>query len=343
MLFLGAGASKPFGIPTMEGFTDEILSILEKKNPEYNSMIKEIQADVAKLGLKPDIEAILTVLRGRIEPGKALKDVGPLAAMFATDYRKPDSDSNASVVVKEIEDAIYQRCLQIDRNEAVRMYDALWNGLRGINWGGNSFINRSPQKFFTTNYDLSIEAFFRRKSLSYDDGFQQDSFGNMAFVSHWGGRGSAISLYKMHGSIDYYIMEDGKIVRSDAPLETTNIHGERIIGRRMIYPAGEKYATRWPFFNYLSELRQALSSESDCLAIGYSFRDVPVNNAFVDAVQMNPGLRIFLVSPSASQIRDGMDESLKRHVCSMDKQFVGDPQPLAMQIIEQVRMWRIPS
>ena len=33
MLFLGAGASKPFGIPTMEGFTDEIISILEKKHP----------------------------------------------------------------------------------------------------------------------------------------------------------------------------------------------------------------------------------------------------------------------------------------------------------------------
>ena len=337
------GRQGPSAFRQCKGFTDEILSILEKNDPDYNSMIKEIRGDVTKLGLKPDIEAILTVLRGRIDPGKALKDVGPLAALFSKDYQKPSSDSKASIVVSEIEDAIYQRCLQIDRNGAVRMYDALRNGLRVTNWGSNPFINRSPQKFFTTNYDLSIEAFFRRKSLSYDDGFQQDSFGNMAFVSHWGGRGSTISLYKMHGSIDYYIMEDGKIVRSDAPLETTNIHGERILGRRMIYPAGEKYATRWPFFNYLSELRQALSSESDCLVIGYSFRDVPVNNAFVDAVQMNPGLRIFLVSPSASQIRDGMDESLKRHVCSMDKQFVGDPQPLATQIIEQVQMWRIPS
>src|SRR6266516_2787712 len=339
MLFLGAGASKPFGIPTMEGFTDEILSILEKKDLGYGSMVREIQTDCAKLDLKSDIEAVLTILRGRMEPDKALRDVGPLVALFAKDYRifglapnvKPTLAPNveASIVVKEVEDAIYQRCLQIDRNTTVRMYDALWNGLRGVNWGSNPFVNRSPQKFFTTNYDLSVEAFFRRKSWSYDDGFQQDGVGNMAFVSHWGGRGSAISLYKMHGSIDYYIMEDGKIVRSDAPLETTNIHGERIIGRRMIYPAGEKYATRWPFFNYLSELRQALFSESDCLVIGYSFRDVPVNNAFVDAVQMNSSLRIFLVSPSASQIRDGMDESLKKHVCSMDREFAGDPQPLS--------------
>jgi hypothetical protein len=127
-------------------------------------------------------------------------------------------------------------------------------------------------KIFTTNYDLSIETFLRRRKISFDDGFHEDEVGDNTFNGSWA-RG--IALYKLHGSVNYYL-KDGKIVRSNEPLETTTIYGEKVEGPRMIYPTGEKYATRSPFYEYLGQLRQALTTEQVCIAIGYSFRDIAI-------------------------------------------------------------------
>ena len=130
MLFLGAGASKPFGIPTMAEFTEAILAGIESLPPDeptskilndYVSQIRDIQEKAKSWGFNPDIEAILSILQGRTDPKKALNDLGPSLTVFTQEYRNMAPDTLASVAVAEIEQIIYRRCSQLDINRAIKL------------------------------------------------------------------------------------------------------------------------------------------------------------------------------------------------------------------------------
>jgi hypothetical protein len=51
MLFLGAGASKPLGIPTMKEFTQAVLKDMDTRKRNYEPVVSSIQAGVRKFGL----------------------------------------------------------------------------------------------------------------------------------------------------------------------------------------------------------------------------------------------------------------------------------------------------
>src|SRR2546427_7652765 len=105
----------------------------------------------------------------------------------------------------------------------------------------------------------------------------------------------------------------------------------------MIYPTGEKYATRSPFYEYLGQLRQTLLSERVCIAIGYSFRDIAINNAFLDGISRNPNLRIILVGPSADRVRATLDPTIQKHVLGLHGEFGNELLPTS--IMERVKDW----
>ena len=344
MLFLGAGASKPLGIPTMEGFTDAIIQEYKDPNAKMGPLIRAIQSQIARMGLKADIEGVLTVLQAKAKPEKSWEDVAALMTFFPDDFKDIDEHALAWVVIFEIQKIIYKKCMQIDHERAIRLFGKLWDALTTNvllpSPGGGGYQGMYPQylvsKIFTTNYDLSVETFLRRKKIAFDDGFHEDEVGDNTFNGNWT-RG--ISLYKLHGSVNYYL-KDMKIVRSNEPLETTTIYGEKVEGPRMIYPTGEKYATRSPFYEYLGQLRQTLLNERVCIVIGYSFRDIAINNAFLDGMSRNPNLRIILVGPSADRVRSTLDPVIQRHVLGLHGEFGDDLLPTS--VMGQVKDW-IPS
>jgi hypothetical protein len=130
---------------------------------------------------------------------------------------------------------------------------------------------------------------------------------------------------------------DGQIVRSDAILESADAYGREIKGRIMIYPTGEKYATRRPFYENLGQLRLALANQAErvCVAIGYSFRDAAINNAFVDGVTMNPKIRIVWVTPTAQVKSKDLDPALQSRVITLNGTFGEESLPrYIMQAIQ---------
>jgi hypothetical protein len=63
MIFLGAGASVPFGIPTMSEFTDKITeSLSNTNNKEWQNELLKIKAGLQTKRLRYDIEIIATAL-----------------------------------------------------------------------------------------------------------------------------------------------------------------------------------------------------------------------------------------------------------------------------------------
>jgi len=80
---------------------------------------------------------------------------------------------------------------------------------------------------------------------------------------------------KLHGSIDWFLGEDGRVIR----VRDSDVY-PRNRGRVLIYPQATKYVAtqRDPFASQFSMLRNALSTGENVLSIcGYSFGDEHIN------------------------------------------------------------------
>src|SRR2546425_6213449 len=234
MLFLGAGASKPLGIPTMERFTDGSLQEYSDPKSRMGPLIRAIESQIAKMGLKADIEGVLTVLQAKAKPEESWEDIAALMTFFPDEFKDINEQTLACALIFEIQSIIYKKCMQINHERAVSLFGKLWDALTTnvlLPNPGGGYRGMHPHalvsKIFTTNYDLSVETFLRRKKIAFDDGFHEDEVGDNTFNGTWG-RG--VSLYKLHGSVNYYL-KDSKIVRSNEPLETTTIYGEKVEAR----------------------------------------------------------------------------------------------------------------
>lgn len=334
MLFIGAGASAPLGIPTMEKFTETVVKDFKSKNlNSYIPMVRTIQKNVESIGLSPDIEAVLAVLNARASPRKAVKDIGPAVSNFLRGKSMPERDDKAALAVKRIKEIIFDRCMRVNRVQAIHQYGRLWDALDAIPNEENQLRIPYHKNVFTTNYDVAVEIFLRRRGIAFADGFGDRG----TFDGKWE---LGINLYKLHGSVNYYSNARGQIIRSEVVItEEKNIFGERMRGPMLIYPTGDKYATKSPSYDYLAKLRTSLENEEVCVVIGYSFRDVPILNAFTDAIRKNPNLRVILVSPSARNVRGQLPKQLQTHVLALTGSFGVDSLP--SKIAQSVQNWTL--
>jgi hypothetical protein len=149
---------------------------------------------------------------------------------------------------------------------------------------------RGPVNLYTTNYDTLIEDALALCSVPYWDGF---SGGGIAFRSHHFGEEPPGSfrahVIKLHGSIDWYGGDDGKVwrVRSEDgyPVRT---------GRVLIYPQATKYIAtqRDPFAAQFDLFRRTLSTKQDNVisVCGYSFGDDHINQE-IELAMSSPSSR----------------------------------------------------
>lgn len=93
-------------------------------------------------------------------------------------------------------------------------------------------------------------------------------------------------IFKLHGAIDQYITEKGRIVKVGVLGATRTVDGERL-KEAVIYPMREKEVYKDPFFESFTRLKDSLLSEKICVVIGYSFGDEHSRNIFFDAVKRN--------------------------------------------------------
>ena len=75
----------------------------------------------------------------------------------------------------------------------------------------------------------------------------------------------------------------------------------------MIYPVYEKYISREPFYSLYTAFRRNLHEEEIIVVIGYSFRDISVNNAFIDHICYNKKSRMIISTKS-----DPVKERIRR-------------------------------
>ena len=146
-----------------------------------------------------------------------------------------------------------------------------------------------PVEIFTTNYDLLLERALEEQAVPYFDGFvgsdsaflDLESMADDDLPPRWA------RLWKIHGSINWWMTAKGKIRRSRDKVE-----GEQLL----IYPShlkGEQ-SRQMPFVAMVDRLRVFLRSDQ-CILLtcGYSFGDDHINRYIAQGLSGNPNAACF--------------------------------------------------
>jgi len=167
-----------------------------------------------------------------------------------------------------------------------------WVGLRTYDEAKyfESFISLSTEvanliKVFTLNYDLCFENIVG-KEKNIELGFtketnvwHQSNFENIE-EKHY-------NLYKLHGSVDWYI-DDATLKKSEKIEDNPEL----------IFGVQHKMTSIDPYFYYSSVLRNSCMNDSKIIVtIGYSFADDYVNVIISQALNQRSELRLINVAP----------------------------------------------
>lgn len=256
-------------IPDIAGITKAIYESFEDE-PKLKTTLDNITAQFETDGiLNPNVELILSHIRSlRLVAGK--------------DTVRGLSGEQ----LEEIDKAICEHIEQVvDRShlDEKSPYHHL------VNWI-NSIDREHPIQVFTTNYDLLLEQALESTRTPFFDGFSgsKNAFFDLQAVeedvipTRW------VRLWKLHGSINWFQIKNGKVVRSSvAPADSIS---------RLIHPSHLKYdeSRRMPFLVMIDRLRTFLKSPTSLLVLnGYSFGDEHLNEVIVQGLQANPSSMAF--------------------------------------------------
>jgi len=278
----GAGSSMAVGIPGILQLTTQIENDLDPKYAAAFTLLKDACGAEGN-----SIEAILNKLR-------ILRD------LIGTNETETYYGIVGKTFAQEFDMAI---CSIISKLVSKTKVTSIEPHLGFANWLFKYQGNRiNPIELFTTNYDLLFEEAFEEKKYPYFDGFvgsinpfiipecidaeNSKQYSNVYVPISW------LRLWKIHGSINWYLYKDGagknRITRNTG--RTVN-PGDEI----MIFPSRQKYdeSRRLPFLLFHDRLRKYLSSgESMLLVNGYSFGDEHINEILFQALRANKRLAI---------------------------------------------------
>jgi len=316
LILLGAGASVPFGLPTMQELTEVALtkvSEFDRKLPE------EILNKLRMTEMKPDFESIYTILEAIVDPVKGIREAGPFAAFLLSDSSRLHPRTDINDVLEELRRTIYKKC-SIGRGmiaKVVELYDILFNSTLIPDWSNVPTPYQSPasvglnRRIVTTNYDMALELYFRSKRIRYSDGFtsSEDQFVKEFAPHQFRQSVENFWLMKLHGSLWQFWYEN-KIIKTIDDPENSSLP-IKIERQMMIYPSKEKPILQDPYFWTYAIFK--LEPWNKLIAIGYSFRDDPVNTAIADNMDWNPQAQILIINPNATEVRDELPERLQRH------------------------------
>jgi hypothetical protein len=326
---LGSGASAAFGLPTMGTLTDEL-----KRESELAGNVTDLFSDWP---IAPDCEAILSVIEMFCKGAQvAIDDFGPGMAAVArylveekSEYREVLSmlshawpDRGAANRELEQLKLIMQDVCQADsrqENLAAIFYLKMLRQLQGQitlrgckevsteNLGVDMNTRKVPFSVFTTNYDLLVERVCENLKINCRRGTKGEGttltrelvhFVDLDSMAEYGD----IKLYKLHGSLDFFLVGN-HVERLPAPSRARTVStGEELKGELMIYPLHSKYVYSYPYLPWFKKFYEQLCGSKVCLIVGHSMRDRGVNDIMTAALVSNPNLKLVFVNDVPDKI-----------------------------------------
>ena len=332
VIFLGAGASMPFGIPGMSEFVDSLDCAIMSGKISIKDDERELWHNLLMESGEKDLEWILSTLNGLSE--RNLRSRIRLLDLPFDEGKLEQIQTKAKKLKTKIEEYIKEKCLlpQERRDEAIKYYNSFFEEL--LNARGYH------PKIFTTNYDNVIESSNEERNLFLDpnidthrpkialvNGFSSSKVSRSRI---WGPRIFEAKIiedcipqyfFKLHGSIDWYATSSD-ILEIPAIAPSMKLPSGKQAGSLLIYPVEEKRIFSSPFTELFYQFRSTLLYEARILlVIGYSFRDDIFQNLFKEALERNKDLRIFVANKDRNQIAKVQKEFGENRVVPIAEEF----------------------
>ncbi len=144
---------------------------------------------------------------------------------------------------------------------------------------------------FTLNYDLVFEKVFNTKNEKpLNNGFSNNLWDTTSFDVEQ----TKINLYKIHGSLDWYLEDDVTHSLPDYtiafnPLQPDERKPHLILGYET------KLFSVDPFFTLLQKFIEKLNTANLVVVIGYSFFDAYLNNILIKFLNSNENKKLLIV------------------------------------------------
>jgi len=330
VFFFGAGASAPFGIPTMRQlvplFENELESFAKYGSEqgfetaiELKEMYKEIKETLeTKLPKERiDLEAVFTVINGIIDYKPEHLDLMSLYAIaeLREDFANQKQRDICSLLRSQFQDFVKMKCsapeTPFSQTRLGEVYQDFFNKFASELPSPNASVKNgdycwnSRWTMFTTNYDLCLEHYwYTRACAAIDLAFEDDKSRNVKHMvpSRYLREDIGIQLFKLHGSVNWFIeKETGEIIEQDVPFGESLL-GRQIEGEMMIYPIAEKQLYLDPYLSMLLRLNKELERKRIWVVIGYSFNDPIIQTIFLKKSKLDKHL--ILVNPNAQKVYD---------------------------------------
>lgn len=332
VFFFGAGASAPFGIPTMKQFVTDFEKSFDYGDRSGAKEEKKVymgikQALEKRLGRPVDLEAIFSVIDGILNYSP--EGLGLLSLYFSTGFDRPtDREITICKSLREkFQNFVREKCITPTRSfeKIKRVYHDFFNRfvleLGGSIGQHDGYAYETNWTMFTTNYDLCLEYYWREVAgVKIDTGFRYDTvrkadvLNPVRFLS----TNIGMQLFKLHGSVSWLIEE-----KTGDIFEVTE-RGKSYIGRRyegemMLYPIAEKALYLDPYISMLLRLNRELERKSVWAVIGYSFNDSVIREIFLR--NFNKKKHLILVHPQAKGVLAERLDELKGRISPMNDKF----------------------
>lgn len=317
MIFLGAGASSPFSIPTTSTLTTEIHNMLLKEREEdlLNDIItfwKGCYEDK-----EPNYENILTVLMGLTDARKISKT--SVVRAFVKDF--PQHKRNYEDIIDNIYSKIVNYCTSpfisgesyIEPMKLETIFQKTYD----------LFTLFRDDVIFTTNYDPSIEIWCQKRNIQLHDGTEITmnpeikkvlpvtdrtiEMGATQFELNRRPRQPlqplSLKIVRLHGSVWAYETAKGQKIKMNRPKDRLLFNDwYSHLDKRplMIFPGQESILASGEWDVYYQYFKKML--QKTCLVIGYSFNDNLINNVFVDNLKKNQLDKIGIVDPFPDEV-----------------------------------------
>lgn len=340
LFFLGAGASAPFGIPTMKQFVIDFERFLADNGTEdEKNLYNRIKNALSKqLKREIDLEDIFTVIDGYI--GFNYERLGLLAVYCFHGYLSQLKQIPSPSYEKEVEICkslrikfqkfVRDRCLMPEESfeKISKVYQDLFNRsyLESMSFGSDTDHSRGNYHYstrwtiFTTNYDTCLEYYFRQVAkVPLNTGFYFDN-ATYTMVQNFNALFDAqtLRLFKLHGSISWLIDSEG-IVTEEQTVLGQSLLGRKFVGEMMIYPVQQKELYLEPYISMFKLLNSELARKSIWIVIGYSFNDPVIREIFIR--NSNENKKMILVHPNALDIESERLDNIKANRYLLREKF----------------------
>lgn len=328
LLLLGAGASAPFGVPTMVDFLE---SEWGRWDHDFVAASLAIRRSRELHDDQIDLEEVMFLL----DKLAAMSLEDPLATFFLKEVQHKYSQlhqlfefdqikSEARDVREQLRRVIYEKCVNFEEEKAWGLYRSLITAMY-------AFTKAERMYVATTNYDRIIESLWEQHPESLHEsspafelqkGFYFPSYGqplldvSRGYLKKGEEADAVIHLIKLHGSLGWREYEQGRVVDT-AAREYPEDYAV------LAYPIRSDKSQERPFSELFTAFDDALAKANLIVIVGLSLRDDAIVGRVADALRTGKKLAA-IIDPSPELVRNRLPQSVRQYVAALEGRFASD-------------------